>query len=283
MGQARARADARAPGALMGGTVETPTIPVQPRALAYRDPGFLDGDAARPIRILSEYLAPLETFRTAGIHDTVVFLGSARLRPEGPLGRYYEDARRLARLLTEWAATLPSEKERFVVCSGGAGGIMEAASRGAVEGGGRAIGLNIGLPREQRPNRYVTPELSFEFHYFFMRKLWFAHLARAVVVFPGGFGTLDELMEILTLSQTRKLDREIFILLYGSDYWDEVVHFQALARFGCISPEDLGLLHVANDVEGAMRALRDGIQHGENGTSPAFASSRTAGPGPAAP
>jgi uncharacterized protein (TIGR00730 family) len=246
------------------------------RMLAYRDPEFLDNDDARPIRILSEYLAPLAAFRRAGIHDTVVFLGSARLRADGPLGRYYDDACRLARSLTEWACTLPSEKQRFVVCSGGAGGIMEAASRGAAEAGGRPIGLNIGLPHEQRPNPYVPADLSFEFHYFFMRKLWFAHLARAVVVFPGGFGTLDELFEILTLSQTRKLDREIFILLYGSRYWRDVVDFEALARYGSISREDLALIHVADDVETALRVLKEGIRLAGDGTSPAFAESRTA-------
>jgi hypothetical protein len=256
--------------------VDDPTLHRPGRAIAYRDTAFLNHDDARPIRILSEYLAPLAAFRKAGVHDTVVFLGSARLRPEGPLGRYYEDARRLARLLTEWAATLPSEKQRFVVCSGGAGGVMEAASRGAVEAGGRAIGLNIGLPREQRPNPYVPPELTFEFHYFFMRKLWFAHLARAVVVFPGGFGTLDELFEILTLSQTRKLDRAIFVLLYGSSYWDEIVDFEALARYGCIAREDLSLLHRADDVETALRLLQEGIGREGDGTSPAFAESQTA-------
>jgi hypothetical protein len=247
------------------------------RLLAYRDPAFLDNDDARPVRILAEYLAPLAALRKEGIHDTVVFLGSARLRPNGVLGRYYEDARRLAKLLTEWASTLPSEKQRFVVCSGGAGGIMEAASRGAVEGGGRAIGLNIGLPQEQRPNPYVSPDLSFEFHYFFMRKLWFAHLARAVVVFPGGFGTLDEFFEILTLSQTRKLDRDIFILLYGSEYWNEVIHLEALAKYGCIAQDDLKLIHLADDVEVALGMLKKGIQREGDGTSPSFAECRTTG------
>jgi hypothetical protein len=158
-------------------------------ALAYEDDAFLASDAARPLRILAEYLRPLSRFRQEKIHDTVVFFGSSRIAPEGPLARYYEDARVLARRLTEWSNTLPGDR-RFVVCSGGGSGIMEAANRGAVDAGGRTIGLNIGLPHVQRPNQYVTPELCFEFHYFFMRKLWFSHLARALVIFQGGFGTL---------------------------------------------------------------------------------------------
>jgi uncharacterized protein (TIGR00730 family) len=144
------------------------------------------------------------------VHDTIVFFGSARLREDGPLGRYYAEARQLARLVTAWGQSMPADRHRLVVCTGGGGGIMEAANRGAADAGGRSIGLNISLPREQRPNPYITPELSFEFHYFFMRKLWFAHLARAVVIFLSGFGTLDELWEMLTLSQTGKLDRRIF-------------------------------------------------------------------------
>jgi uncharacterized protein (TIGR00730 family) len=155
--------------------------------------------------------------------------------------RYYEDARTLARLLTAWTQTLESPFHRFVVCSGGGPGIMEAANRGAREAGGKTIGLNIGLPREQRPNPYITRELSFEFHYFFMRKLWFAHLARALVVFPGGFGTLDELFEILTLAQTRKLDRQVPVVLYGASYWNEIVDFQAMVRHGVIDAADVGL------------------------------------------
>src|SRR5229473_1786423 len=168
--------------------------------LAYEDETFLASDDGRPVRILAEYLGPLHRFRRADIHDTIVFFGSARLTSDGPLGRYYAEARELSRLLTQWSKNLPSHAHRYVVCTGGGGGIMEAANRGAADAGGRTIGLNISLPREQRPNAYVTRELSFEFHYFFMRKLWFAHLARALVVFPGGFGTLDELTEILALA-----------------------------------------------------------------------------------
>src|SRR5262249_36377287 len=167
--------------------------------LAYEDPTFVDSDDGRPLRILAEYLGPLRRFRLGHVCDTVVFFGSARISPEGGLGRYYREARELARLLTAWSMTL-DDGERFVVCTGGGGGIMEAANRGAADAGGRSIGLNIGLPHEQRPNPYVTPDLLLEFHYFFMRKLWFAHLARALVVFPGGFGTLDEMFEVLTLT-----------------------------------------------------------------------------------
>jgi len=190
--------------------------------LAYHDPAFLDADEARPLRILAEYLEPLHQFRRQHICDTIVFFGSARLREDH---RWYGEARELARLITQWSAG----SNHFVVCSGGGPGIMEAANRGAADAGGRTVGLNIGLPHEQRPNPYITPELSFEFHYFFMRKLWFAHLARALIAFPGGFGTLDEVMEVLTLSQTGKLARRIPILLYGSDFWRKVVNFDALA------------------------------------------------------
>ena len=164
---------------------------------------------------------------------------------------------------------------RYVVCSGGGPGIMEAANRGASEAGGRTIGLNIGLPHEQRPNPYITRELSFQFHYFFMRKLWFAHLARALVVFPGGFGTLDEMMEILTLQQTQKLDRPITVLLYGSQYWNEIINFDALVRHGTISPEDLKLLRFADDPAAALRLLQKGLRAQPEEEPPAFAHSCT--------
>ena len=243
--------------------------------LAYRDEDFLDSEDARPLRILSEYLAPLRAFRQERVHNTVVFFGSARLREDGPLGRFYEEARRLSRLITEWAQTMPSDRQRLIVCSGGGGGIMEAANRGATEAGGRTIGLNIGLPKEQRPNPYLTPNLSFEFHYFFMRKLWFAHLARALVVFPGGFGTMDELWEMLTLAQTRKLDRQLVILLYGSSYWKELINFEAFVRHGVIAREDLDLFQFVDDTEHALRLLKEGIVFGTETVSPAFAKSRT--------
>jgi hypothetical protein len=249
----------------------TPTDP----KLAYRDEAFLDSDDARPLRILAEYLQPLHAFERALVHDTIVFFGSARLREDGPLARYYAEARELARLVTEWSDRIPSPARRFLVCSGGGGGIMEAANRGAIDGGGRSIGLNIGLPNEQRPNRYITPGLGFQFHYFFMRKLWFAHLARAIVVFPGGFGTLDELFEILTLCQTRKLERPITIVMYGPTYWREIVDFPALARHGMIAEEDLGLLHFSDTPADALTHLQT-VLGSEGATStPSFARSRT--------
>jgi uncharacterized protein (TIGR00730 family) len=248
--------------------------PPEPGALEQGNGGFADSDDARPLRILAEYLQPLHRFRKEQVHDTIVFFGSARIRPDGPFGQYYQDARALARRLTEWSNTLPGAR-RFVVCSGGGGGIMEAANRGAAEAGGRTIGLNIGLPREQAPNPYVTPSLGFEFRYFFMRKLWFSHLARALVVFPGGFGTLDEMCEMLTLSQTHKLDRDIPIVLYGSTYWKEVVNFEALVRHGMIDAGDLGLFSFADDVDSAFQLLQSRLPTHPEPTTPAFARSRT--------
>lgn len=241
--------------------------------LAYEDEQFLNSEDARPLRIVAEYLGPLHGFRRAKIHDTIVFFGSARITEDGPMGRYYREARELARQLTLWSQSLPSPSHRYVVCSGGGGGIMEAANRGAHDAGGRTVGLNISLPHEQRPNPYITPELSFEFHYFFMRKLWFAHLARALVVFPGGFGTLDELTEILTLAQTRKLVRRIPVVLYGPDYWHEIINFDALARHGMISPEDLRLFEFADTPDVAMRLLQTGLTSEPGDATPAFAHS----------
>lgn len=226
------------------------------RPVAYKDEEFLDSQAARSVRILSEYLAPLDHFRREKIRDTVVFFGSARITEDGPMSRYYHEARELARLITQWSEGLPHPSRRFVVCTGGGPGIMEAANRGAVEAGGKTIGLNIGLPFEQWPNEYVTPELSFEFHYFFMRKFWFAYLAKALVVFPGGFGTLDELAEILTLVQTQKLEKMMLVLLYGSEFWKEVINFDALVKHGMISPADLNLFQYVDDPVTAMETLR---------------------------
>jgi uncharacterized protein (TIGR00730 family) len=257
--------------------------------LAYEDPEFLASDDARPIRILAEYLEPLRRLREANIQDTVVFFGSARvhsrlsaeralarlerragrtataadrrrlrrLRYAVKWSRYYEEARTLARLLTAWSLTLDSPRHRFVVCSGGGPGIMEAANRGAREAGGKTIGMNIRLPFEQGPNRYITPGLHFEFHYFFMRKFWFAYMAKALVVFPGGFGTLDELFEILTLAQTEKIDSKINVVLYGTEYWDRVLDLEPMVRWGTIEPEDLRLLHRHDTPESAFEFLRD--------------------------
>ncbi len=241
----------------------------------YEDDAFMQGEDARPLRILAEYLAPLNAFRREHVSDTIVFFGSARLTADGPLARYYDAARELARLVTAWSKALPTHAHRYVVCTGGGGGIMEAANRGASEAGGKTIGLNIGLPHEQRPNAYITRELSFEFHYFFMRKLWFALLARALVVFPGGFGTLDELFEILTLMQTRKIERPIPVILYGSEYWNEIVDFEALVRHGMIAREDLSLFKFADDPAGALALLQAGIEAEWEAPTPAVAHSRT--------
>ena len=175
------------------------------------------------------------------------------------MSRFYEDARRLASMLTQWASALPGKRRRFVVTSGGGPGIMEAANRGAFEAGGKTIGLNIRLPFEQYPNPYITPDLNFEFHYFFMRKYWFAYLAKALVVFPGGFGTLDEFFEILTLAQTQKLAKKIIVIVYGKEYWSRVLNLQALADSGAISPEDTNLFQFADTPEEAFECLKEGL------------------------
>jgi hypothetical protein len=241
--------------------------------LAYHDPKFIDSDEGRPVRIVSEYLAPLRVFGTCRVTATVVFFGSARIRADGPLGHYLDEAVELARLVTEWNKTLPGEP--LLVCSGGGPGIMEAANKGAALAGGRTVGLNIGLPHEQRPNPYITPELCFEFHYFFMRKLWFAHLARALIAFPGGFGTIDELFEILTLAQTRKIDRSIPVFLYGSAYWKEVINFDALVRHGTIAAEDLKLFEFIDEPRAALELLkRRVVLDSQPAPTPAFAKSR---------
>ena len=245
-----------------------------PKPVAYKNERFLDSDDARPLRILAEYLEPLHAFERERVCDTIVFFGSARLTADGPLGHYYDAARELARLVTIWSKNLPSHAHRYVVCTGGGGGIMEAANRGASEAGGKTIGLNIGLPHEQQPNPYITRALSFEFHYFFMRKLWFAYLARALVVFPGGFGTLDELTEILTLVQTRKIDRHIPIVLYGSSYWNEIINFDALVRHGMINAEDLALFQFADDPVTALGLLQAGIAAELEEATPAIAHSQ---------
>ncbi len=223
-------------------------------------------------------LQPLRAFREARVSETVVFFrlgavagGTART------ARYIEEATELARQVTAGSLSLPENGHRLVVCSGGGPGINEAVNRGATLAGGRSVGLNIGLPHEQRPNPYITPELSFEFHYFFMRKLWFAHLARAIVVFPGGFGTFDELFEMLTLAQTRKLDGNRLILLYGAAYWNEVINFEALVRHGVIAPEDLKLFSFVDTPAEALARLQKGIVLGPAAAAPAqpaFAKSR---------
>jgi len=258
---------------------ETKTAP-----LAYQNEPFLNSPEGRILRILSEYSEPLSRFRREQIQDTVVFFGSARFHsrsvaqnrltelqkglapqraPEHKMAlasvdmaRYYEEARRLAFLLTQWSIQIPARRRRFVVTTGGGPGIMEAANLGAHEAGGKTIGLNINLPFEQYPNPYITPSLNFEFHYFFMRKFWFAYLAKALVIFPGGFGTLDELFEILTLAQTQKLAKKIPVVIYGREYWNRVINFQAMADAGTISPEDLELFRMVDSPEEGFEYLR---------------------------
>src|ERR1700704_2173797 len=226
--------------------------------LAYQNEEFLDTPDARPLRILSEYLYPLSHFRKEKVSDTIVFFGSARTFEASASGRYYTEARQLAHRLTEWSIGL-EERNRFVVCTGGGPGIMEAANRGAAEAGGKTIGLNIGLPMEQRPNPFITPDLNFEFHYFFMRKFWFAYLAKALVVFPGGFGTLDELFEILTLAQTEKLAKKMVVVIYGKEYWSRVLNLQAMVDSGTINAHDLNLFQVVDSPQEAFEFLRDGL------------------------
>jgi uncharacterized protein (TIGR00730 family) len=246
--------------------------------LAYHDAGFIESDEGRPLRILAEYLRPLGVFRRRRIHDTIVFFGSARIREDGPLKEYYAGARELARQITVWSDGQKSPAHRYLVCTGGGPGIMEAANRGAQDAGGRSIGLNIGLPHEQRPNPFISPGLSFEFRYFFMRKLWFAYVARAIIVFPGGFGTLDELFEFLTLSQTGKIDPPVAILLYGARYWNEIVDFNALARHDVVSADDLRLLHFVDTPEEAMKLLRDRLRPHAAEAEPAPAIARSVTP-----
>ena len=175
------------------------------------------------------------------------------------MAAYYEDARKLAHLVATWAKTLPGSRHRFVVTSGGGPGIMEAANRGAYEAGAKTIGLNIKLPFEQEPNPYITPALNFDFHYFFMRKYWFAYLSKALVVFPGGFGTLDEMFEVLTLVQTRKLAKKITVIIYGSSYWKSVINLDVLAEKGAIAISDLDLFHYADTPEHAFEILKKGL------------------------
>jgi uncharacterized protein (TIGR00730 family) len=260
-------------------------MPKQP--LAYHDQEFLESADARPIRLLAEYLEPARRFRRENIQDTVVFFGSARVhsrqdaeraleelqkkrgrkssdyamllkrtRKAIKWSRYYEEARELSGRLTEWSMSLEEPRRRFVVTSGGGPGIMEAANRGASEAGGKTIGLNIRLPFEQGPNRYITKGLHFEFHYFFMRKFWFAYLAKALVIFPGGFGTLDEMFEILTLAQTRKLSKKLLVILYGSEYWNEVFDLRPLAEWGAINEADLDLLCRVDSADEAFTELK---------------------------
>jgi len=269
--------------------------------LAYRDGRFMESHEARTLRIGAEYLEPQARLKKAGVQNTVVFFGSARIlardeaedhlkrleeRSDGRkptthelqaarmsvhMSRYYEEARHLARRITEWSLSLGRGSHFLVVCSGGGPGIMEAANRGAAEAGGLSIGLNIKLPHEQEPNPYVSPNLNFLFKYFFMRKLWFAHPARALIVFPGGFGTMDELFEFLTLLQTRKMGHQAFILMYGSDFWKRAINLEWLVEAGTLTPQERRLVNVVDSPEEAFevvkrklrrnRAMRAALRH----------------------
>jgi uncharacterized protein (TIGR00730 family) len=257
---------------------------------AYKNLEFLNSSDARIIRILSEFLEPKQRFKNQKVYDTIVFFGSARTKRAGEankelqsvleriskagckddpaliaeldhaknqvfLSRYYQDAVDLARRMTEWSKSLDSV-HRFVVCSGGGPGMMEAANKGALEAGGMSIGLNISLPMEQGSNPYITPDLNFEFHYFFMRKFWFVYLAKALIIFPGGFGTLDELFEVLTLLQTEKVLKRLPIVIYGSEYWKQIINFDNMVKYGVISRQDLDLLQFCDTVDEAFEYLK---------------------------
>ncbi|HOE66856.1 MAG TPA: LOG family protein [Candidatus Hydrogenedentes bacterium] len=271
-------------------TQERDDMPKWPEK-AYKNYAWLNSPDARMVRILSEFLEPQSRFRRLGVRDTVVFFGSARIlspaeatarletiersqaeypeesaalksalahaRHSVALSRYYSDAAALAEKLTRWSLSLPGNGRHFLVCSGGGPGIMEAANLGASLGGGMSVSLNISLPMEQNPNAFQTPELAFEFHYFFMRKFWFVYLAKALVAFPGGFGTLDEVFETLTLLQTAKTRKSMPVILYGSEYWKEIVHFDALVKHGMIDKDDLNLFHFCDTVDDAFDCLKD--------------------------
>jgi len=257
---------------------------------AYKNSEFLNSPQARTIRILSEYLEPESRFEKYNIQDTVVFFGSARIQPPEKARRhrdelqargaaaaelrmaeaavnisnYYQDAVDLARMITVWSKELYTCNQchgrRFIVCSGGGPGIMQAANRGASEAGGYSIGLNISLPFEQEPNPYISRELMFEFHYFSVRKFWFAYLAKALIIFPGGFGTLDEMMEILTLVQTGKMTKNIPIILFGSNFWKQILNFEALVEWGMICPEDLNLFTFCDTPQEAFEYLKKRLE-----------------------
>ena len=262
----------------------------------HEDRIFMSSTPARPIRILAEYIHPLTQLKKEGIGDTIVMFGSARIESHESaltrydrlknaktgrlssqrlkqhraalrsaknaveMSRYYEEARQLSHKLTSWSLSLGPRPRRFVVCSGGGPGIMEAANRGAYEAGGKSIGLSIELPHEQFANPYISPELSFNFHYFFMRKLWFAQIAKALIVFPGGFGTMDELWEMMTLSQTGKMGKHTLILIYGRKYWNDIMNLREMVRWGTIRQSEYDQLQYADTVDEAFELIRAGLE-----------------------
>jgi len=252
---------------------------------AYKNLDFLSSKEARTVRMLAEYYEPKYRFEKNNVVDTIVFFGSARVvgkkdalkkladikkkkgkiknyetelkRAEALLNmaRYYEEAVELSKRLTEWSLKISPEKKRFIICSGGGPGIMEAANKGAYLAKGDSVGLNISIPFEQFVNKYVKPELAFEFHYFFMRKLWFVDLAKALIAFPGGFGTLDELMEVMTLTQTKKIKKNMKIIIYDEKYWKEIINFDKLIEHGMISKDDLKLFDFCNTIDEAYEKI----------------------------
>jgi uncharacterized protein (TIGR00730 family) len=254
---------------------------------AYENDVFVNSREGRVMRIVAEYLEPQKRLREAGIEDTIVFFGSARTparedaekalaetresadaTPDAiaraergvHMSRYYEAARSLSHKMTVWASEICKANgdpgQRFSVVTGGGPGIMEAANRGAAEAGGSTIGMNISLPFEQYPNEYISDGLAFEFNYFFMRKFWLVYMAKAAVVMPGGFGTLDEFTEVLTLIQTEKIRRKFPILLFGKEYWEKIIEFEPMAEFGTIDRDDLSLFHISDSVEDSFDWLK---------------------------
>lgn len=249
---------------------------------AYENSDFLKSREARSLRILSEFVEPQSRFEKLGLRDTIVMFGSARVPSEEEvqsgqcdkseelkgMSRYYEAARQLSHRLSEWSLGLEDDPGRYVICTGGGPGIMEAANRGAREAGARTVGLTISLPKEEFENPYVNEEMAFEFHYFFMRKFWFTYLAKAVIAMPGGFGTLDELFELLTLVQTNKMKKRIPIVLFGGEFWDEIFNLEVMARYGTINKEDLNLFYRTNSVDAAYDYITDHLLHGPPESGP---------------
>ena len=244
---------------------------IPPIEKAYKNLDFLASKDARPLRILSEYLHPKLQLEEQKVEDTIVIFGSARApSPEDreseegrgkntKLAEYYDLTRELSKKLTEWSMNLEDEVQKYVVCSGGGPGIMIAANRGASDAGGKSMALRISLPFENIPNPYVTPELDFEFHYFFTRKFWFTYPAKALVIMPGGFGTMDEFFEILTLIQTEKITKNLPIVLFGKEFWTKLIDFETLVEFGTIDRKDLDLFFITSSVDDAFNHITSSL------------------------
>ena len=238
---------------------------------AYKNLDFLNSKDARTVRILSEYLYPKAQFEEEKVTNTIVIFGSARApspeelsSKEGrsknlKLAEYYDATRTLSKRLTEWSKNLNQEDQKYVICSGGGPGIMVAANRGANEAEGKNIALRISLPFENIPNPYVSPDLDFEFHYFFTRKFWFSYLSKALVIMPGGFGTLDEFFEILTLIQTGKIKKNLPIVLFGEEYWNQLINFETLVEYGTINSKDLDLFFLTSSVDDAFEHVTSSL------------------------